>query len=259
MSSGSSTGLPTGRRAETVADDPYSPIAAVRRRLGRFFAPLTGAEGATDDPLFNRLTQAGERLHAKLGERDRLRALVERERQRQAKLTDELGALEAKRHELLAAQAIAPDPHLSKQAEGLLTEAERLERSRRDAAGTADALQRKTEACDAEIRELSRAHTEALGRHLDGCMASLVGRYQELAPEVAEVVTEMLSLQATMVRLGTGNSNLHLRRAYLPDVRAGDARTRPAILDIDGPSARVSDRSAELVGELRLAGHIIRT
>ncbi|HPE80998.1 MAG TPA: hypothetical protein PKZ35_13455 [Gammaproteobacteria bacterium] len=216
--------------------------------------PNGGRSGSS--PLDSALPDI-EQLQSLRIQMHRLRGLRDAELDKAEHMVDELKHLEDKRFAALARARIEEDGTFTKEADQLLKAVEQTERARRDAAGVAEKLAHEADGLMPSIEELERSALISLGQFLDGRMKALVDNYQRLAPEIVESVLQIRALQIVMQRYQTGNSNGFHGEIHLPDIVAGDHRTREPLLRGDKPEfTRGADERANLLmSELQKLGH----
>ena len=129
-----------------------------------------------------------------------------------------------------------------------------------DARAVAGGINARIQDLSEQIKVLSVRYRTDLGAFLSMIYARLIDRYNETAPEVAEIALQLAATRRVMARYLAGNSNGWDGRILLPRMKAGDGRTIVPMLDGDSRAfdSEASARMEGIIGEMRAAGFIWR-
>jgi hypothetical protein len=213
----------------------------------------------SDVPSVSDDAEAGvEYLKALREELAQCRRLRARQEDKQHECQSRINELMQQRYDLLTRAEVEEDDSFREEAAKLQTEIDGLDRQRTDALGVANNLGDRVAVLEQKARDAELPAKASLGAYLDSKMQELVDHYRRNALDLVESVHQIRAIQKVMISYGVGNSNGYRADARIPDIIAGDAASRPALLDGDSRiSADASNaRAEELKARLQQAGHL---
>lgn len=185
-----------------------------------------------------------------------LRGLHRQEIEMKEALGERLQTIETQRIDALTAHRISGDESDKLKADELRAEAALLERNVKDNTSVAEVIFGKIKILEAQREEARGRYLNDLGRFFDHKMAQLVERYNQIVPDLTDVLTDIAALYEMMIRYRTGNSNGWWGQAHLPTIKPGDGKVYTPILDAQSNifQQHVARRVEDLIAAFKEAG-----
>jgi hypothetical protein len=240
---------------------------ALSKIFGPFFhggdpAPERNSPASVSDTtnLETEIEKSVAQLNALYATRMKLRGLHAGEIGKKESTGQKLRVLDAQRIETLTAHRISKDEKEKQRADEMYGQIEKLKLELADISGVAQLIEQKIAALDEQIKTADRGYRIDLGKFFDAQMDGLVARYNDIAPEFVQVVTDIDALYKTMIEYGCGNSNGWWKDARVPTIKPRDGFIYPPIMDtttreFDTASRR---RALELIDAFKKGGFMSR-
>lgn len=224
----------------TINSNPIneSEKKPVMQRLARFFDG--GGSAVARSPESETLS----RLRALSEERGRVRSLVAAEEKRAEALSEQLRKKDAERIDSLTEARLSGADADSPQLETSQADLAALRRGIEEAAAVAGRLRARLSDVEAALKKSKYDYERELTALLDNLYEQAMGRYNDLAPAVAQAILEVAAIRRVMMSLRLGNTNGWTGEVLLPGMEPRQGALVPPVLQ--GSSREFADRADKL-------------
>lgn len=225
-----------------------------------FLGGVKGAKGSDDNAVIQSAYESVTKIAAVMSERARLRGLEEGETGKMKALGARLQETDGERILALTEYRVSADAGANERAQALLKECGEIRQEIDDAHAVAGGIKSRIESLDHDLISLRMQYRRDLGVFLTAIYAGLIGRYNEVAPGVAEIMLQMAAVRRVMSKYSAGSGAGWNGQVLLPGMRAGEGgRIEPML---DGAAAEfdreANERMSGIVAEMNAAGFIYR-
>lgn len=234
--------------------------------IKRLAAGLVGGQSGKIalDPSGDSALRYAEKVVSQIGalmnEHQRLVGLRDDEVEKTDSLNARLRELEGGRVEALTEHRVSGDVRAREKASNLLEQANKIREELNDVQAIAGGIERRIADLDGRMEPLKRMYSVAMGAFLNAIYRQLSDRYNQLAPEVSEIVLQIGALRRVMLRYLAGNTNGWDGRVLLPGIEPGEGRYIKPVLDADSAdfARAANERMDQIFEQMRSAGFIWR-